>query len=329
MEPDRTRNRRLPKKEESGMTVDEAIREACSTVGIEPPKSSIRYGRWMQTNTLAGKNGKGDGRVIVNDANVTAFNWQSGQNATVFLNGEVSHKERRDIAEQVEWEKRRQRERAVAASALASRLVEAATPATHAYLARKGFPEEKALVLGAADILRLAADPERRSTGEYLVPAGGERAIVMPARIGMKVTSVQLVWEDGTKKFLFGGEISGASYRISKGPEFWLCEGFATGLSLRAGLQGLRHPATILCCFSAGNVLAVSRSLTGRKFIVADNDKPLPQYGGLGAGEYFARQADCPYLMPPKIGDDINDAHMGSSIFAVQRLLADTLRSAH
>lgn len=307
------------------MTIDEAIAEACQQVGIVPPRNGYRPGRWVKTDTLAGKNGKGDGRIIVDDAKVTAFNWQTNETSTVWMTGEVTAKQRREIAKEIEQENRRRVERAARAAVLAGHMVEAARLSTHPHLVSKGFPDEKALVLGVADVLRLAGDPARNSTGEYLVAAGGERAIVMPARIGMKVTSVQLIWEDGTKKFLFGGEISGASHRVASGIDTWLCEGFATGLSLRAALHGLSVRAAVLCCFSAANVVAVARRISGRAFIATDNDKPLPQYGGLGTGEYFARQADCPYGMPPGVGTDFNDLHKEAGIFAVQRVLTSIM----
>ncbi|MEQ1955989.1 hypothetical protein [Mesorhizobium sp. CN2-181] len=308
------------------MTIDEAIAEACQQVGIVPPRNGYRPGRWVKTDTLSGKNGKGDGRVIVNDVNVTAFNWQTNETSTVWMTGEVTAKQRREIAQEIERENRRRVERAARASALASRMVEASRLSTHPYLVRKGFSEEKALVLGAADVLRLAADPAHNSTGEYLVSAGGERAIVMPARIGHKITSLQLIWEDGTKKFIFGGAIECASHRIATGVDTWLCEGFATGLSLRAALHGLGLRSTVLCCFSAANVAAVARRLSDRRiFLGTDNDKPLPQYGGLGTGEYFARQADRPYGMPPVIGNDFNDMHQKDGIFAVQRVLTSVM----
>nr|WP_236042282.1 toprim domain-containing protein [Nitratireductor aquimarinus] len=150
----------------------------------------------------------------------------------------------------------------------------------------------------------------------------------MPARFGSRVTSVQLIWEDGTKKFLAGGEIGGSCDRIGKGADTWLCEGLATGLSLRAALKGLRRADTILCCFSASNVAQVARSVKDRTFIAADHDNPVEQFGWKGTGEYYAEAAGKPYFMPPDEGTDINDFHMEKGIFALQKLVATFLRRA-
>lgn len=301
------------------MSAYDAITEACARVGIAPPKS-IAHGKWLRTDTLSGRNGKNDAQIIVNDHRVTAMNFQTGETATVWLKGEqeMTAKDRRVVARQIEQEKEQKRAREERAAKVAIRMVEAAQSSTHPYFARKGFPAEKALVVNAGTIRKLG--------GDYLI--AGERAIVMPARIGAKITSVQLIWEDGTKKFLAGGSITGSCHRIAKGSgPTWHCEGYATGLTLRAALKSLNRSDTVLCCFSAGNVAAVARNAKGRAFILTDNDKPKPQFDGLGTGEYWARQTGLSYLMPPELGD-LNDLHQVHGIFAVQKLVTAFLREA-
>jgi putative DNA primase/helicase len=296
------------------MSIENAINKACSTIGINPPKDR-RFGKWLQTDTLSGKKGKGDGRVMINDTHVTAFNWQTGETITVGLGGDVEKSDRLKIAKQIEFSKRKQQADATRAANVAAALLASARTGLHPYLASKGFREERTLVIDASDV--------RRIGGDYLVP-DSDRALglLVAARTGPKVTSVQLIWEDGTKKFLFGGEVSGASHRISTGVDTWLCEGYATGLSVRAALQGMKVRPTVLCCFSASNIVAVARQMhAGRVFIAAENDKPLAQFGGLGASEYYARKTALPYGMPPDVGTDFNDLHQQTSIFAVQRSL--------
>ncbi|TIP49659.1 MAG: hypothetical protein E5X77_10140 [Mesorhizobium sp.] len=306
------------------MTVDQAIVSACDRVGIHPPKVTTRFGHWMKTDTLSGKSGKGDGRVIVNDMHVTAWNWQTGEKVTVGLKDELSAVDRRKIARDIEAEKKKKKERAKAAAAKAQAMIAKAVPSQHPYLATKGFQHERGLVVDASVVRHIGGE-----FGSYLLPeAGGERALLIPARIGSMVSSVQLIWEDGTKKFLAGGEMDLASHRISAGAFTWLCEGYATALSLRTALKGLHRSDCILCCFSAYNVLAVSRSAKKPAAILTDNDKPLIQFGGLGTGEYYARQASIPYLMPPQLGDDLNDVHLREGIFPVQRMVSNFLREA-
>jgi putative DNA primase/helicase len=304
------------------MNVSEAIDQACASVGIIPPKS-YRQGRWTKCDTLDGKSGKGDGRISVDDLKVTAYNWQIGQSATIWLKDKnsLSEVEKSQFAQQKAKDKAETEERAREAARKAQTIINRAEPSQHPYLAAKGFPHERALVAGADDI--------RRIGGAYLIPEnGGAKAIVIPARIGTNVSSLQLIWENGEKKFLAGGVIEGSLHRISTGSELWLCEGFATGLALRKALKGLGRSPTILCCFSAYNVLTVARKTRGKCYIATDNDKPMEQFGGLGTGEYYARQAERPYVMPPAIGTDFDDMLMSDGIFAVQRHLANFAREA-
>lgn len=296
------------------MTVDEAIEQACNEVGIHPPRQRA-YGKWLNADTLAGKKGKGDGRLMVNEHYVTAYNWQTGLTATVKLRDGVTAKEQREISRAVVKAKEKAAHDAARAARQAGDLMARARVTTHPYLAAKGFRDELVPIIGAQAVRDIGAS--------YLV--AGSTAIVVPARRGGTLTSVQLIWEDGTKKFLFGGEIGGASHRIATGVYTWLCEGFATGLSIRAALRGLKIQATVLCCFSASNILAVSRQVSGKAFVAADNDKPLPQFGGLGTGEHYARQTGMPFGMPPVVETDFNDMHQAESIFAVQRVLTSVM----
>jgi putative DNA primase/helicase len=301
------------------MNLHDAIAEACVQVGIKPPKS-VSYGKWLQTDTLSGRNGKGDGRIFVNDLSVTAFNWQTSEKATVWLKDAKTSIERKEISRKIEQSDREKEQAARRASQIANKLISGASLTTHSYLKRKGFPDERVLVVKAEMVAEIA--------GKYLVPEGARKAIVIPARIGQVVHSAQLIWEDGTKKFLAGGRIGSTRHRIATGADTtWFCEGLATGLSLRTAMKSLNRNDSILVCFSASNICLVARQWKyGRRFIAADNDKPLPQFGGLGAGEHYAKQADVPYLMPATIGDDINDVHQREGIFAVQRLISDFLR---
>lgn len=298
------------------MNVHDAIDRACSAVGIKPPRS-YKPGGWATCDTLDGKSGKGDGRVLVDDLKVIGWNWKTGEKATIWIKDrhELSEVEKRQFAERKARDEAEKARKAEEAAAKAARIVDAAKLSTHPYFAAKGFPVEKGLVLGAVEIRKIA--------GEYVI--AGDRALVMPARVGKRIVSVQLIWEDGAKKFLAGGEIKGACHRIATGRDTWLCEGYATGLSLRAALKSLNRVDTVLCCFSASNVAEVARRIQGRCYIAADHDKPMPQFDGLGTGEHWARVAGKPYVLPPEIGD-INDYHMSHGIFAVQKLLAQAIR---
>ena len=62
------------------MTLEEAIQQACGAVSLLPPKGNA-LGRWLRTDAI-GKNGKGDGSVMLAEDHVTAWNWQTGEKST-------------------------------------------------------------------------------------------------------------------------------------------------------------------------------------------------------------------------------------------------------
>lgn len=165
----------------------------------------------------------------------------------------------------------------------------------HPYLDRKGFPDEQGLV---------------DYDGRLVIPMRDVSAYG-------RVNSVQWITAEGEKKFLPGGTAKGSVFIIGTGPEAWLCEGFGTGLSIRAALGALYRQARVVVCFSAGNLAHVAANLTGRRFVVADNDSS-------GTGARYAAQTGLPWVMPPEVGMDANDWHKAAGV----RALADLLREA-
>lgn len=47
---------------------------------------------------------------------------------------------------------------------------------------------------------------------------------------------------------------------------------------------------------------------------MTENNKPIPQLGNLGTGEYFARRTGLPWAMPSELGTDANDLHRSASL---------------
>lgn len=161
----------------------------------------------------------------------------------------------------------------------------------HPYLAAKGFPNEPGLVL----------------KGKLLVPVWDCTAY------GKRLLSVQTIDADGNKLFLKDSRAKGGCFRL--GPtsvENWLCEGYATGLSVRAALKHLHRMAAVVVCFNAANLIEVAQHIPGR--IVADNDEK-------GAGEAAALATGQPFVMPPVLGDDFNDYHRRRGVDAAAGLL--------
>lgn len=225
-------------------------------------------------------------------------NWETGETATWHIEREARRSgppaPLPSLAERRAEEDRTARR----AADKARQMVKAATITTHPYLERKGFPKAIGLVL--------------------------EGKLLVPAYVGRDLVSLQEIAEDGAKKNLPGGRMSGAHFPIGNGSLEVLCEGYATGLSIRAALGAIHMPGRVTCCFSASNVAEVA-SRKRHAIIIADNDRPLAQFGGIGAGEYYARKSGLAYAMPPDIGDDANDLG-AKDIFMLQDILLDLMQ---
>ncbi len=173
------------------------------------------------------------------------------------------------------------------AAARAEEMITEAKLDTHPYLARKGFPDRKMLVLGET----------------LLVP-------MRPIDDYKRIASVQTIRPDAEKRSLKGGRASGCVYHLGAGEQWWV-EGLATGLSVQAALRLLYRRAQVTVCFSASNLAKAAR----RGIVIADHDEKS------GAGEKAARATGLDWWMPPEPGD-ANDFHQAHGVEA----LADELR---
>jgi len=221
-------------------------------------------------------------------------NWESGETAIWHEEREARHSGPRVPLPSLA--KRRAEEAATAAFAaqIARHKVSKATLQTHPYLAKKGFPKMRGLVL--------------------------DGLLLVPARIGAEIVSLQEITSDGMKTTLKDSRIGGASFTIGSGRDEILVEGYATGLSVWTAASGLHLPVRVTCCFAAANVAAVAERRPNA-VVVADNDKPLPQFGGLGAGEFYAHRTGLPWVMPPVLKTDANDLHPAEGLPALQALI--------
>lgn len=303
------------------MSIHDAMTDACRAVGIAPP-SRVTPGRWIKTAVDGKGKGNGSGRVMLNADGETgvAYNWVTGDSKRFTLDGNVEtvRGERRgpDVAA-----RRAEADRRAEVAKACQRIVQACNPGPHAYLSRKGFPDERGLVI---------EDPRPYLPGGDLgaamaraLPEATGPLLVIPGRIDGVVTTLQFITEDGSKKNILGGTMDRAAHRIAVGPKVWVCEGIATALSVRAALRLLGARVTVLSAFSAGNVCKVARAIPGA-FIAADHDKPLEQLGGLGTGEFYARGSGCRWVMPPQMGD-WNDYHTEFGLRAVALALREVM----
>ena len=177
------------------------------------------------------------------------------------------------------------------AAVKAQQIIDQCLNAPHPYLERKGFPDEASRVW-------VIDDPNE--------PAP-KRLLVVPMWCDGHLVGAQLIDEQGEKKFLYGQISKGATFDMRAKGVTILCEGYATGLSIRTVMNAIKLPYTIRVCFSAANVKEVSRSVEGG-IVVADNDPN-------GVGEKAARDTGKPYWISPAVGEDFNDYHRRVGVF--------------
>lgn len=182
------------------------------------------------------------------------------------------------------------------AAASAERILAACYNGLHPYLERKGFPTEKAPIFMRGDA----------------------RLLVVPMRIESQLVGVQLISEDGEKRFLPGQTTRLAQFVFGNSGRVILCEGFATGLSVRAAMATISPRYTIRVCFSAGNLARVAEAHPGA-LMVADHDKS-------GTGQGVARKSGLPYWLSEDEGEDFNDFHRRVGVFQASQALRKALK---
>jgi phage/plasmid primase-like uncharacterized protein len=168
----------------------------------------------------------------------------------------------------------------------------------HGYLAAKGFP----LALGRVD-----------ADGQLLIP--------MHNYATYKIVGLQRIFQEDhkwQKKMIGRMRAKGAILRLGQATagEKWFCEGYATGLSLRAALDVLRLNACVWVCFSDSNMLHVAVASKGVRFVFADNDASE-------AGQRAASATNLPWCMSPNVGEDANDYHQKHGVYALAKIISD------
>lgn len=174
----------------------------------------------------------------------------------------------------------------------ASMIINRTLTGRHPYLVAKGFPDEKGLIWC------------HDKTEHLIVPMRDDHN---------QLVGVQMIDAEGGKRFLYGQKTSGANFVIGSQGINVLCEGFATGLSIREAMRHLKHQWRIYVCFSAHNLVTISRRLKAG-FVVADNDKS-------GAGEKAAKATGWRYWMSEQVGEDFNDTHRRAGLFEASKSL--------
>lgn len=162
---------------------------------------------------------------------------------------------------------------------------------SHPYLVSKGFTEELGNVW----------------------EADGKDILVIPMRIDNKLAGVQLIDQEGQKKFLHGQTTKGASFCMNAKGIPIFCEGYATGLSVRECMKASNIKYAIYVCFSASNMKHIARTIGGG-VVIADRDPN-------GIGEKSAIDTGKPYWIAPEMGYDFNDFHKEVGTFKASQAI--------
>ena len=258
--------------------------------------NSLQLDRWIPTPTEDHpRSSNGRYKFLGNVGWVQ--NWATmDKPATWFAEGHTIDSPQ--IQKSIDESRTRQIEAADRASKKAGWILHQTELKSHPYLVSKGFPEE---------------------LGNVWVKDGKE-LLVIPMRIDGRIVGVQLIDDEGNKKFLHGQTTKGASFCINAKGIPMFCEGYATALSIRECMKASNIKYAIYVCFSASNMKHIARTVGGG-FIVADNDPNC-------IGEKTAKETGKPYWLSETVGNDFNDDHMAIGTFRASQNLKKALLSA-
>ncbi|MGF6636183.1 AAA family ATPase [Paraburkholderia sp. MM6662-R1] len=153
------------------------------------------------------------------------------------------------------------------------------------------------------------------------------RTLIVPVRNSAReLVSLQFIYEDGSKRFLTGGEKAGCSYLFgrSSNERILIAEGFATAASL--------HEATgmpVAVSFDCGNLASVARQLRNKLpecelILCADDDAGTAGNPGWTKARAAARSVGGLLAIPafgpdrPNGATDFNDLHALGGLEAVR-----------
>ena len=189
--------------------------------------------------------------------------------------------------QQAEQERQREQARQKAAAELAQTILNQCQPAKgHPYLVGKGLAE--------CDSFILQSPIAGKAKGLLVVPlynADGE------------LTTCQTIDDSGNKYLLAGGQKAGSFHCIAGSDVLAICEGYATGLSVR-----LATGFTVYCAIDAGNLRAVAEAVRDQYshaeiILAADNDADHQENIGLIKAQEAATAIGGRVALPPVLGD--------------------------
>jgi putative DNA primase/helicase len=272
----------------------EALRAAMADAGIITSDPIIPDGQLHRIHIEGHSRGSKNGAYVLHvDCYVNGWfkDFKSGFESTWSPKGgryRLNEEDRSAIqAEQALRRAERQRDYELAAKTAKDLYGRAIQANHHPYLREKRVPACQGLRISPA--------------GDLLVPGFDQDGVLW---------TVQKIFKaDGgafDKRYLKGTKVAGMSFRLAGDETIGICEGIATGISLR---RETGH--SIYVTFGAGNLMAVAMGLrrrfpNERIIVYADNDAKKPINTGLVKGREAARAIFGELCVPP-IDGDFND----------------------
>jgi len=233
------------------------FRNAMIESGVTPPAELIDDGKIYRFSTNENPDNR-DGWYVLYGDGIPAGGygcWRTGIQTKWKADVGRSHsseelKALKELAESITKQREAEfADEAIEAARNADRIWSEATPTTkHPYLDLKGIQPYIA----------------RESNGNLVIPLFNSD----------KITSLQFINEEGKKRFLKGGKVTGSHCtigEITNSAPICICEGYATGASI--------HEATsipVVIAFNAGNLLKVTQSIRNQhpnhEIIIAGDD---------------------------------------------------------
>lgn len=183
----------------------------------------------------------------------------------------------------------------------------------------------------------LLAKSESATTHPYLTAKGikphsvrlvGERLVIPMRDTAGTLQSLQTIGPDGSKRFMYGGQVSGCYFSIGRpNGHLVICEGFATGVSIH---ECTGHAVAV--AFNAGNLEPVALALR-KKYpvlkltLAADDDSQTDGNPGMNKATMAAMAVNGLLAVPvfptprPDTATDFNDMCRLAGLEAVKRCI--------
>ena len=288
---------------------------------VDHPIDDARWHRVATTDHPKKKNGA----YLLDGDRAVCQNWATMDKPIVMRDETVRRITPEDRAAAAKRRHEREMEQRQAwerAAARAGRLLQTCRPGNHGYLMRKGFEGTAGLV---TTVPVMGYDRERR-VDVVSVPEGALFVAMRDAHdtlVGAQTIHWDQLERQWVKKYIAGMRAKGSCHLIGRrdAKETVLCEGYATGLSIREAAQALNLSMNVLVCFSAGNLVDVATAplrtrYTGRMMVFADHDRAPGE-----AGQKAAVKTGLPWTMAEEPGFDANDVHQHVSLNALCKRL--------